>query len=299
MPRHFLSDAVGIVIARHRVGQIAINAARTVVSRVHARARNRLIAVHQVFALAEAIQEHGHGADIQPMRAQPHQVIQYPGNLVEHDADILSAQRRPHTEQFLDRQHVAVLVAHHGHVVEPIHVADALIERLAFGQLLGTPMQQADMRIRALNDFAVHLQHQAQHAVGRRMLRPEIHREILNLSHCRADPSGHGSITVVIANGPRHEYARFDADRLVNDPPLLRVVTHLDVADQREILAERMTDEAVVGQYAAQIRMALEQNAEQVEGFALVPVRPISRCRYTDGTSGGFSAPVKTRSRRR
>ena len=34
------------------------------------------------------------------------------------------------------------------------------------------------MRIDARDDFAVELQHQAQHAVRRRMLRPEIDREI-------------------------------------------------------------------------------------------------------------------------
>ena len=37
------------------------------------------------------------------------------------------------------------------------------------------------MRIGALDHLAVHLQDEAQHAVGRRMLRPEIHREALDL----------------------------------------------------------------------------------------------------------------------
>ena len=39
-------------------------------------------------------------------------------------------------------------------------------------------MQQPDMRIDALDDLAVELQHQAQHAMRRRMLRPEIDGEI-------------------------------------------------------------------------------------------------------------------------
>src|SRR3546814_11701971 len=47
----------------------------------------------------------------------------------------------------------------------------------------------------------------------------------------------------------------------------------LDVADQREVLAERMADEPVVGQDPAQVRMALEDDAEQVERLALEPVR--------------------------
>jgi len=44
------------------------------------------------------------------------------------------------------------------------------------------------MRIDALDDFAIELQHQAQNAVRRRMLRPKVDRkiaEILLLSHDR------------------------------------------------------------------------------------------------------------------
>jgi hypothetical protein len=51
------------------------------------------------------------------------------------------------------------------------------------GELLGAAMQQADVRIGLLDHLAVHLQHQAQHAVRRRMLRPEVHREVADLSH--------------------------------------------------------------------------------------------------------------------
>jgi hypothetical protein len=39
-------------------------------------------------------------------------------------------------------------------------------------------MQKPDMWIHSLHNFAVQLQHKAQHAVRRRMLRPEIDREI-------------------------------------------------------------------------------------------------------------------------
>jgi hypothetical protein len=43
---------------------------------------------------------------------------------------------------------------------------------------------------------------------------------------------------------------------LVHHALLVGVVTHFDVADQREVLAERMADEAVVREDAAQIRVA-------------------------------------------
>jgi hypothetical protein len=44
-------------------------------------------------------------------------------------------------------------------------------------------VQQADVRVGALDDLAVELEHQAQHAVGRRVLGPEVHRVVADLSH--------------------------------------------------------------------------------------------------------------------
>ena len=157
------------VVLRHLLRQVAIDAAGTVVGRVHARARDRLVDVHQFFALAERVQEHRHRAQIERVRADPHQVIQDAGDLVEHGADVLRALRRLDAQQGLDRAHVGVLVAHHRHVVEPIHVADRLVERLGLGQLLGAAMQQADVRIGAHDGLAVHL-----HAPGAaRRARPD------------------------------------------------------------------------------------------------------------------------------
>ena len=60
--------------------------------------------------------------------------------------------------------------------------------------------------------------------------------------------------------------------RLVDHPLQLVVVADLDVAGHREVLAQRMAVEAVVGQDAAQVRVAVEDDAVQVEGLALVPV---------------------------
>jgi hypothetical protein len=49
---------------------------------------------------------------------------------------------------------------------------------LALGQLLGGAVQQADVRVGPLDDLAVQLQHQAQHAVRRRVLRAEVQRVV-------------------------------------------------------------------------------------------------------------------------
>ena len=82
-------------------------------------------------------------------------------------------------QQVLDREHVGVLLRHRRDVVEAIEVADALDVGPVLDQLLGAAMEQADVRVGALDDLAVELEHEAQHAVRRRVLRPEVHRVVL------------------------------------------------------------------------------------------------------------------------
>ena len=104
-------------------------------------------------------------------------------NLVEHDTDVLGTNRCCNTQKLLHREHVAVLVAHHGYVIEPVHVTDAMVVRLALGELFRCTMQESDVRVSALNDFPIELQHQAQHAVRRRVLRTEVHGVVTNFGH--------------------------------------------------------------------------------------------------------------------
>ena len=86
-------------------------------------------------------------------------------------------------------------------------------------------------------------------------------------------------------------------DRLVDHALRLVVVTHLDEAGQREILAQRMALEAVVGEDAAQVRMAGEQDAVEIVGLAFEPVGAGIDTAVTDGT--GVSSSVRTLTRMR
>jgi hypothetical protein len=89
---------------------------------------------------------------------------------------------------------------------------------LGLGQLLGGAVQQADVRIGALDDFAVELEHQAQHAVGRGMLRPEVERVVLDFSHgANQQAAGLFPASVfVFTDDARDDLARLDGDRLVH-----------------------------------------------------------------------------------
>src|SRR5262249_15306169 len=76
------------------------------------------------------------------------------------------------------REAERVLLIHRRDVIQPVEIADILEIGLVLDQLLGAAMEEPDMRIDSFNHLAVELKHQAQHAVCRGMLWPEIDREV-------------------------------------------------------------------------------------------------------------------------
>lgn len=150
---------------------------------MHPGTGNRLIDVHQVFAFAEGVQRHGHRTNVQRVTTDPQQMVENAGDFVKHDTDVLAALRNLDTEQLFGRQTVGVLITHHRHVVETIHVRNGLNPSTGFSQFFGSTMQQADMWVGTLDDFAVQLEDQAQNAVRRRVLRTKVQSEIADISH--------------------------------------------------------------------------------------------------------------------
>ena len=106
---------------------------------------------------------------------------QHPADLGVEHPDQAAADRNLQAHQLLDGQHEGVLLVHRRDVVEAVEVADVLGVGPRFDQLLGAAVQQADVRVGLLDDLAVELQHQAQHAVRRRVLRPEVHGVVADL----------------------------------------------------------------------------------------------------------------------
>ncbi|EXI74626.1 MAG: hypothetical protein AW10_04228 [Candidatus Accumulibacter appositus] len=174
-----------LLIIGHTIRQIAVDAARPVVGRMHACTGNRFVGIDQVFALAKGVEHHGHRADVETMTADPQQVIQDARDFVEHDPDVLRPDRHLDLQQALDGHAIGVLVAHHRHVVETVHVRHRLNPGLRFSELLGCPMEQTDMRVGTHDDFAVKLQNHPQHTVRCRVLRPEVQSKVAQFRHFR------------------------------------------------------------------------------------------------------------------
>ena len=61
--------------------------------------------------------------------------------------------------------------------------------RVMFGEFFGRAVQQADVRVGALYDFAIEFEHEAQHPVRSRVLRTEVQRVVLDFGHqCKPPP---------------------------------------------------------------------------------------------------------------
>src|SRR3546814_6673286 len=92
----------------------------------------------------------------------------------EQHAQVLGAQLHLEIEQLFDGEHIAMLHAHRRDVIETVDIGQGLKIGFVFHQLFGAAMEQADVRIDPLDDFAVHLEHQPQDAMRGGVLRSEI-----------------------------------------------------------------------------------------------------------------------------
>ena len=148
---------------------------------VHPRARRALEEVHAILADLEQPEIGRHRAHVHDVRTEIEHVIADARQFREQDAQILSAERHLHVEQLFDRKHIAMLHAERRAIIEPVEIGQRLQIGLVFDQLFGAAVEQADMRIEPLDDFAVQLHDKAEHAVRRRVLRAEIDRVIVDL----------------------------------------------------------------------------------------------------------------------
>ena len=76
-----------------------------------------------------------------------------------------------------------MLVAHHRHIIQPIHVRQRLNIGLVFSQFFGGAMQQPHMGIGMLHDFAIQFENESQHPMRRRVLGAKINRVIADFRH--------------------------------------------------------------------------------------------------------------------
>src|SRR3546814_16891084 len=82
-----------------------------------------------------------------------------------------------------------------------VHIGQRLEVGLVFAELLGAAVKEADVRVDALNDLAVELEDEAQHAVRGGVLRAEVDRVVgdfeIGRESCRERVCQYVSISLV------------------------------------------------------------------------------------------------------
>ena len=97
-----------------------------------------------------------------------------PIQLAGEDADVLGAARDLDIEQLLEGHDRRPLVEERAHVLERVRVADGLVVVRVLAQLLDAAMEIPEDRVQVDDLLAVELEHDAEHTVGRRVLRPHV-----------------------------------------------------------------------------------------------------------------------------
>jgi hypothetical protein len=128
-------------------------------------------------ALLEPPQRRGERTHVHGLRGDVEEMRKQAADLGIEHADELGALRDGDADELLYRERKGVLLVHRRHVVEAVEIRQRLEIGLVLNQLLGAAVEKPDMRIDALDDLAVELEHKAQHAMRGRMLRPEIDGE--------------------------------------------------------------------------------------------------------------------------
>ena len=123
----------------------------------------------------------GRRAEVHAARGEPDQVAVQARHLGHEHADRLRTGRDVDAEELLDGERVRELVAERVHVVHTGHVRGPLDVHQVFGGLLHAGVQVPDDRLDAQHLFTVELEHETQHAVRGRVLRPHVddHRLVL------------------------------------------------------------------------------------------------------------------------
>ena len=158
-----------------------MHAAGAKIGCVQARATGALVKHHQLFTLFKAPKRRGQCAHIHRLRCHVEQVVQNAPDLGIEHPDQGRASGHLHPCQLFDRQAPGVFLVHRGNIVEAVEIRQVLQVGAAFHKFFSAAMQKPDMGITALDDFAVQLEHEAQHAVRGRVLGPEIDVEVTDL----------------------------------------------------------------------------------------------------------------------
>ena len=164
------------------VGQVGGHTAGTDEVVVHPQAGDGLLEAQDLLALSPAVEHHRHGAEVHAVGGQEQHVRSEAVHLAHQHADPLRPFGHLDAQQLLGRQREDELVEQRRGVVHARDVGGALHVGQLLAGLLHAGVEVADDGLGPRDRLAVELEHQAQHAVGRRVLGAHVHDHPLALA---------------------------------------------------------------------------------------------------------------------
>lgn len=101
-------------------------------------------------------------------------MVQDTSDFAKEGSDVLGTIGDLNVQQLLDSKSKALLVCHHGDIVQTVKVWQSLEIGLVLDQLFGSSVEQTDVGISSDNFFTAELENQSQHTVGGGMLGSEV-----------------------------------------------------------------------------------------------------------------------------
>ena len=157
------------------IGQVGRDAAGPDVVVVHPQSGDDLEEPQQLLALAPAVQHHADRAEVHAVGGHEEHVRREPVDLAHQHADPLGPLGHLDLEQLLGGERERELGEQRCGVVHPGHVGGALEVGELLARLLHAGVEVADHRLGPGDQLAVELEHDPQHAVGRRVLGTHVH----------------------------------------------------------------------------------------------------------------------------
>ena len=148
---------------------------------MHALPRGLLEQVEDHVALAPAVPEHRHGAEVQAAGGDEDEVARDAVELEVDDPQVLGALGDLDPQQRLHGTAVRHRVEVVGEVVHPLDDGDDLPVALVLGRLLDAGVDVADDRLDVEHDLALEAGQQAEHPVRRGVVGPHVEGEQLLL----------------------------------------------------------------------------------------------------------------------
>ena len=172
-PRPHLGDELAGALDE-RLIHIVVKPADAVIAVGQARAGDAFQQIENLLPVIERIEQRREPAQIQQEGAPPDQMAGDAVQLGGDDADILRPRRHLQLRRPLDRPDKRVRVGHRRQIINAAGIGQELRVSAVLAHLLLHPVDVAADRFGADDILAVHRHLDAQHAVCRRMLRPEV-----------------------------------------------------------------------------------------------------------------------------